>query len=46
MEEMGMISADWILKGIQAIQDDAKLVGEHRQMLPNVVVRESTLPLK
>ncbi len=42
MEEMGVIAAERILKGIQAIQDDEKLVGEHRQMLPNVVMREST----
>ncbi len=46
MEEMGVIAAERILKGIQAIQNDAKLVGEHRQMLPDVVERESTLPLK
>jgi LacI family transcriptional regulator len=45
MEEMGVIAAERILKGIQAIQDDAKLIGEHRQMLPKVIVRESTLLL-
>lgn len=46
MQEMGVIAAERILKGIQAIQDDAKLVGEHRLMLPNVMARESTSQLK
>jgi LacI family transcriptional regulator len=46
MEEMGMIAAERVLKGIQAIQDDKKLIGEHRQLPPDIVVRESTLPLK
>ncbi|MEO6910193.1 MAG: LacI family DNA-binding transcriptional regulator [Edaphobacter sp.] len=42
MQEMGVIAAERILKGIQAVEDDSKLVGEHRLMLPKVIVREST----
>jgi DNA-binding LacI/PurR family transcriptional regulator len=46
MEEMGVIAAERVLKGIQAIQDEAMLIGEHRQMPPSVVMRESTSLLK
>jgi LacI family transcriptional regulator len=46
MQEMGVIAAERVLKGIQSIQNEEKLVDEHRQMLPHVVMRESTLSFK
>lgn len=46
MQEMGVIAAERVLKGIQSIQNEEKLVDEHRQMVPHVVMRESTLSFK
>lgn len=46
MEEMGILAAERVLKGIQAIHEEKPVVGEHLQMRPSLVMRESTSQLK
>lgn len=46
MKEMGRIAAERVLKGIETIQEEKTLESEHRQMLPHIMSRESTGPVK
>jgi len=46
MEQMGALAAEHVLKGIQAMNDEQPVVGEHRQMQPVLVSRESTMSRK
>jgi LacI family transcriptional regulator len=46
MPEMGTLAVKIVSEGINAVQEKRKIVASHRQLPPELVVRESTCPLR
>jgi len=46
MPEMGTLAVKIVSEGINAVQEKRKIVASHRRLPPELVVRESTCPLR